>query len=66
MGIYVATLMRMHIDQNNPDAQRQPTNRLCMSIDVRHGQVFAAPNSNTRRINDIQAACTVISALWGG
>ena len=23
--------------------------RLCISIDVRHGHVFAAPNSNTRQ-----------------
>ncbi|MFD3191288.1 hypothetical protein ACFMPD_13555 [Sedimentitalea sp. HM32M-2] len=64
MGVYVATLLRMHLDQNNP-TDRMPANRLCMSIDVRHGQVFTAPNSNTRRMNDIEAACRVIQALWG-
>lgn len=64
MGRYVATLMRMHLDQNNP-TNRTPNNRLCMAIDVRHGQVFQAPNASARRISDLQAACTAISALWG-
>ncbi len=64
MGVYVATLLRMHLDQNNP-TNNTPTNRLCMSIDVQHGKVFLAPNSNTRRMKDLQAACQVISALWG-
>lgn len=64
MGVYAATLMRMHVEQNNPST-RQPTNRLCMSIDVRHGQVFTAPASNARRVSDIEAACRVIAALWG-
>jgi hypothetical protein len=64
MGVYAATLMRMHVEQNNPSV-RQVTNRLCMSIDVRHGQVFTAPTSNARRMSDIEAACRVIAALWG-
>lgn len=66
MGLHVATLMRMHIDQNNPLTNRAPVNRLCMSIDVRHGQVFVAPNANTRRMNDITAACAMIAAIWPG
>ncbi|WP_299558753.1 hypothetical protein [uncultured Sulfitobacter sp.] len=64
MGRYVATLLRMHLDQNNP-TNRAPANRLCMAVDVRHGEVFAAPNSNARRMNDLEAACRVIHALWG-
>jgi len=64
MGRYVATMLRMHIDQNNP-TDRTPTNRLCMAIDVRHGEVVAAPASNARRMNDLEAACRVIHALWG-
>lgn len=64
MGRYVATLVRMHLDQNNP-SNRTPSNRLCMAIDVRHGEVFSAPNSSARRISDLQAACRVIHALWG-
>jgi hypothetical protein len=64
MGAYVAILMRMHVERNNP-GNRQPANRLCMSIDVRHGQVFVAPPSSARRISDLEAACTTIAALWG-
>ncbi|MEQ5827842.1 hypothetical protein J3456_10790 [Sulfitobacter sp. NFXS29] len=64
MGRYVATMLRMYIDQNNP-TDRTPANRLCMSIDVRHGEVVAAPASNARRMNDLEAACRVIHALWG-
>ena len=64
MGRYVATLVRMHLDQNNP-TNREPVNRLCMAIDVRHGQIFPAPNASTRRMNDLEAACRVIHALWG-
>lgn len=64
MGRYVATLLRMHLDQNNP-TNRIPANRLCMAVDVRHGEVFTAPASNARRMNDLEAACRVIHALWG-
>lgn len=63
MGLYAATIMRLHVDGNNP-GQRVPSNRLCMSIDIRHGQVFAAPASNSRRMSDIEAACRGIAALW--
>lgn len=63
IGRYVATLSRMQLDQNNP-TDRNPANRLCMAVDVRHGEVFAAPNSNARRMNDLEAACRVIHALW--
>jgi hypothetical protein len=63
MGLYVATMVRMHVDQhmlsNLPVA-----NRLCMSIDVQHGELFQAPDSNTRRTNDLTSACRMISALW--
>ncbi|MBY6056758.1 hypothetical protein [Leisingera daeponensis] len=64
MGKYVATLLRMHLDQNNP-TDRAPANRLCMAVDVRQGDVFTAPASNSRRMNDLEAACRVINALWG-
>lgn len=64
MGRYVATMLRMHLDQNNP-TDREPANRLCMAVDIRHGEVFVAPNSNARRMNDLEAACRVIHALWG-
>lgn len=63
MGLYVATLARMHIEQNF--ASRDPiSNRLCMSIDVQHGEVFQAPDANTRRRHDLENACRFISAMW--
>jgi hypothetical protein len=56
MGVCVATLARLHVDQNIPHDGREVANRLCMSIDVQHGELFQAPESNTRRMNDGQAA----------
>lgn len=38
---------------------------MCMSVDVRHGEVITAATSNARRMNDLEAACRVIHALWG-
>ena len=63
MGLYVATLVRLHLDQNIR-SNRAPANRLCMSIDVQHGDVFTAPNSTTRRMNDLTSACQFIAAMW--
>lgn len=63
MGLYVATLARRHVDENI-QTNRQPQNRLCMSIDIQHGEVFQAPNANTRRMNDIESACVAIAAVW--
>ena len=63
MGLFAATMVRLHVDQNIQSAKK-PANRLCMSIDVQHGEVFVAPNSNTRRVNDLTAACQMIFALW--
>lgn len=63
MGLYVATLIRMHVDQNMPT--RLPiSNRLCISIDIQHGEIFQAPDSNTRRTNDLTSACRIIAAVW--
>lgn len=64
MGLYVATLARMHVNQNISAGDRQPVNRLCMSIDVQHGELFQAPDANTRRMNDLENACRFIAALW--
>lgn len=63
MGLYVATLIRLHVDQNL--AGNEPiSNRLCMSIDVQRGELFQAPDANTRRMNDLENACRFIAALW--
>lgn|ERR1700730_4307512 len=63
MGLYIATLARLHVDQNIQSAH-EVNNRLCMSIDVQHGECFQAPDANTRRMNDIENACRFIAALW--
>jgi len=63
MGLYVATLVRFHVEQNI-GTNRSVSNRLCMSIDVQHGEVFQAPDSNTRRMNDVENACRFIGAMW--
>lgn len=63
MGLYVATLARLHVEQHFT-SDREVANRLCMSIDVQHGELFQAPDSNTRRMNDIENACRFIAAMW--
>lgn len=63
MGLYVATLLRLHVDQSF-SSERIPTNRLCMSIDVQHGEAFMAPKATTQRTKDILGACQLIAALW--
>lgn len=65
MGLYVATLARMHIEQNFVPTS-PISNRLCMSIDIQHGEVFQTPDANTRRRNDLENACRFISAIWAG
>lgn len=63
MGLYVATLMRMHIDNNNTN-DLPAANRLCMSIDIQHGEVFQASVNNTNRQKNIEAACRMIASHW--
>lgn len=63
MGTYVATVARLHVERNFR-LEAQVTNRLCMSIDIRHGEVFPAPASSTRRIADVENACRFIAAVW--
>jgi hypothetical protein len=65
MGHYVATLARMHV-QANIQSNSEPANRLCLSIDVQHGEAFACPSSNTRRRNDLESACRFIALAWSG
>lgn len=63
MGLYVATLAKAHAAQNLA-RNALASNSLCMSIDVQHGEVFTAPGSITRRMNDLSNACRFIVALW--
>jgi hypothetical protein len=55
MGFYVATLARLHLEANLP-SEREPANRLCLSIDVQHGEAFPCP-AIARRRNDLENAC---------
>lgn len=64
MGLYVATLVLMHVQANLSGHGRQPANRLCMSIDIQHGEVFVAPTANKMRMRNIENACMFIRALW--
>ena len=64
MGLYVSTLIKLHVDKNI-FSNRETSTKLCMSIDVQHGEVFCAPTQVTRRINDIDNACRIIASFWG-
>jgi hypothetical protein len=63
MGLYVATMIRRHVDENFA-SNREPANRLCLSIDIQHGEVFVAPSANARRASDLESACRMIAAIW--
>jgi hypothetical protein len=63
LGLYVATLARLHVERSLA-GNRTPSNRLCMSIDVQHGELFHAPDANARRTNDLENACRFIAAIW--
>ena len=62
MGFYVATLGRLHLEANI-ESNREPANRLCLSIDVQHREAFACP-AITRRRTDLENACRFIAAMW--
>lgn len=64
MGLYVATLARMHVEENLPLSDREPANRLCLAIDVQQGEVIACPTAYARRQTDIENACRFIAAMW--
>jgi hypothetical protein len=63
MGLYVAVMARRHIEEIL-QSNREPANRLCLSIDIQHGEVFSAPTAITRRSNDLESACRMIAAFW--
>lgn len=63
MGLYVAAIASLHAAENI-QSNRISANRLSMSIDVQHGEVFQAKSSNTMRINNLENACAMIAAMW--
>ncbi|WP_336717581.1 hypothetical protein [Asaia bogorensis] len=64
MGQYVAALTRYHAETHLFGAADEIASKLCMSIDIQHGEVFTAPSSTTRMMNDVASACQFIVALW--
>jgi hypothetical protein len=63
MGIYTATLVLMQVSTNLA-GNRQPHGPLCWSVDVQNGECFEAPRQRKKRLGDIEAACSIIAAIW--
>ncbi len=59
----VASLVWM-IANKHLNALGKVERKLCMSIDVFGGDVIAAPSNYKRKLNDVEAACGEISAMW--
>lgn len=64
MGAYAATLVFLHV-QRNLAGGRKAAPSLCWSIDVQSRDIHRAPPRNAARVNELEAACMMISALWG-
>ncbi len=64
MGAYAATLVFLHV-QRNLTSGRKASPGLCWSIDVQCRDIHRAPPRNAARVNELEAACTMIAALWG-
>jgi len=63
MGLHAATLVRMQVAENFAgDRQAHPP--LCMSVDVQNIECFKAPSQYRKRQKDLEAACTMIAAMW--
>lgn len=63
IGLFTATLVWLQMAQSYAGSRKVAT-KLCMSVDARHGQIFTAPASNSRKVKDLEAACRTIAALW--
>ena len=63
MGLIAANLIRRHVELHLADS-RNVENKLCMSIDVQHGEVFFAPRAYRMRMRNIESACKFIAAMW--
>jgi len=64
MGLFAATVIRLHVERNLLETGKKVDSRLCMSIDVQRGEIFLAPNSRSQRMQNIRSACQMIAALW--
>lgn len=62
-GQFVATIVRCYLEEVYADSD-PVNNKLCMVFDVNSQQIFHAPRSYKRRMNDVEAACEEISRGW--
>ena len=62
-NVNLATLAHMHTDQYLADLG-QPHPQTSLVIDVSRQNVFRAPANSARRIANIEAACSMIAAIW--
>ncbi len=63
MGLFAATILRMHVDQNL-SGDDLVSNKFCMSIDIQCGEAFSAPPQNATRQKNIEAVCQMIASYW--
>jgi len=63
IGRYVATLALMQAQAHCPDGHIAH-HTLCQAIDVQNEDVISIGPSQTRRVNDIRAACRGIARAW--
>jgi hypothetical protein len=60
---YVSALCHQWLLAGNAGS-RQPDHAGCMSIDLFRNRIVRAPASFTRRMNEVEAACSDIALLW--
>lgn len=61
---YVATLLHQYAEEKYGSKQMATPIDLCIVMDVRHGQIYNAPQAFTQRRKIIAAACREISVRW--
>lgn len=59
---YVATALRVHLENQNPEAKIDP--KKCIVVDIATENVVNAPKAFKKNMNDISAACEEIKARW--
>jgi hypothetical protein len=63
LGRWTAVLEWMHMSQNF-DLDVPLHNKLCLLIDIMYGEIIQSPQNYKKRMNNIESACRMISALW--
>ena len=60
---YISTLCYHWLEKHGPSGW-EPSNKLCLSLDIFRMRAVQAPTSFKRRLIDIENACSEIAALW--